>query len=164
MVSIMAAMARNRVIGKEGRIPWSIPGEQTWFRQVTWGKPVILGRVSWEEIGGPLPGRELLVLTRGWQAFPPGVRGIASLEEAWFFCRDAEEIVVAGGAQVYRQAMPYAKRIYLSVLEMEAEGDTFFPCFERKGFSEQSRVFVPGKIPYTRYIYERPQPEKALPQ
>ena len=69
MVSIMAAMARNRVIGKEGRIPWSIPGEQTWFRQVTWGKPVILGRVSWEEIGGPPAGP-------GASGAHPGMAGI----------------------------------------------------------------------------------------
>jgi dihydrofolate reductase len=120
-------MARNRVIGASGAIPWRLPGELKRFRNITMGHHVIMGRKTWESIGRPLRGRTSVVVTRqsGYRA--PDALVAHSLEEAISACRGDDEIFVIGGAELYRQALPRASRLYLTEVETDVEGDTWMP-------------------------------------
>nr|WP_160154823.1 dihydrofolate reductase [Microbulbifer sp. ALW1] len=133
-LAMIVAMARNRAIGRENALPWRISGDLQFFKRTTLGKPVVMGRKTFESIGRPLPGRKNIVITRNpdWRA--EGVSLAASLEQALALAAQAaaagdgaEEIMVIGGAEIYRQAMPLAQRLYITEVEAEVEGDAFFP-------------------------------------
>jgi len=132
--ALIVAMSRNRVIGRDNKLPWYLPGDLRYFKQVTMGKPVIMGRKTWESIRRPLPGRMNLVISRDpdWQA-PAGVVTASSLEdalsraEAQALLDGAEEVMVIGGAQVYAQALPLVERMYVTLVHADVEGDAFFP-------------------------------------
>lgn len=128
IVSCIAAMAENRVIGAGGALPWKLPSDLAHFRRVTMGHPVIMGRRTWESIGRPLPGRLCVVITRrpGY-TLPPDVVRAASLEDALERCRGEEEVFVIGGGEIFAQAIGLADRVHLTVLHAEMPGDTFFP-------------------------------------
>lgn len=150
MLALIAAMAKNRVIGKDGRIPWHIPGEQKRFRALTLGNAVVMGRRTYAEIGKPLPGRENVILTRN-PAFPaPGCRIAASLDEALALFPN-RNIYIAGGGTLYREALPLADALYLTELEAEIEGDTFFPDFDPADFTREAGPLINASIPY-RYV------------
>ena len=140
-ITLVAAVADNGVIGAEGGMPWHLPADLAHFKQLTLGKPVLMGRLTWEAIGKPLPGRTNLVLTRdaAWQA--DGATRVASLDEALKVAGEAAagELVVIGGAEVYRQALPHAQRIYLTRVHAEPWGDTLFPELEPEEWSEVAR-------------------------
>lgn len=136
-VSIIAAMDNNRVIGKDNGLPWHLPEDMKRFKRRTMGKPVIMGRKTFVSIGGPLPGRTNTVLCRTPWPHEDSVRFVQSLEEALSLYYDANEVMIIGGAQVYEQAIPIADRMYLTEIDAEYEGDTWFPEFDKDEWQEK---------------------------
>jgi dihydrofolate reductase len=121
-------MSLNRVIGSGGRIPWHIPDDFKWFKQITMGHVLVMGRKTFESIGRPLPGRETVVLSRS-EFSHPGVRTIRDLQEATF-PGESRTLFICGGAQIYEQYLPLCSELYLTLVNRRVEGDTFFPRFE----------------------------------
>jgi len=122
-------MSLNRVIGNGNKIPWHLPEDFKWFKQVTMGQVLVMGRKTFESIGKPLPGRETIVLTRGpWSH--PAVKTAASLDLLPLAPDDTRTVFIAGGAEIYRQALPLCGELLLTLVKREVEGDTFFPPFE----------------------------------
>ena len=121
-------MSLNRVIGAGNRIPWHLPDDFKWFKKMTTGNVVVMGRKTFESIGRPLPNREIVVLSRSGFAHP-GVRVIRDLHELDKLA-GGREVFIAGGAQVYQQALPVCSDLYLTLVKREVEGDAFFPAFE----------------------------------
>jgi len=140
-ITLVAAVADNGVIGAEGGMPWHLPADLAHFKQLTMGKPVLMGRLTWESIGKPLPGRLNLVLTsnRKWRA--DGARQVDSLDDALRVAvqAGAAELMVIGGAEVYRQALPRARRIYMTRVRAEPWGDTLFPELDPDEWEEVGR-------------------------
>jgi dihydrofolate reductase len=126
-ISVIVAMDRKGLIGREGGLPWHLPSDLRRFRQLTIGKPVIMGRTTHEHIGKPLPGRENIVLSRSPGSAMAGCFGARSLDEALGAAGDADEVFVIGGATVYRAALPRADRIYLTLVDGVFTGTTYFP-------------------------------------
>jgi dihydrofolate reductase len=124
----IAAMSLNRVIGRNNGIPWHLPGDFRWFKQMTVGQIVVMGRKTFLSLGKPLPHRETIVLSRSGFQYP-GVRSIAALEEI-DPTRETREVFICGGAQLYALALPQCSDLYLTLVKREVEGDTFFPPFE----------------------------------
>jgi dihydrofolate reductase len=136
-------MARNRVIGRDNTLPWRLPEDLKHFKAVTLGKPVLMGRKTFESIGKPLPGRTNLVLTRdrGWK--PQDAVVVHSVDEALQRSGAASELAGIGGAEVFQQLIPLASRIYLTRVEADVPGDTFFPPLEDSQWKEvDSRRFA----------------------
>lgn len=154
-IIIIAAMARNRVIGRGNLIPWQVAGEQARFKEVTMGHPLVMGRKTFESIGRPLPGRKNIVVSRQPDYRPAGCLVAGSLEAALDFCREDDTVFVAGGGQVYRQALPWADEIRLTVIEREIAGDVCFPEFSPLDFREISAERITDPEPYTIRIYRR---------
>lgn len=134
--SFVVAVARNGVIGHTNGLPWRLPADLAFFKRLTMGHPIIMGRRTYESIGKPLPGRLNIVVTRSPGFHAPGTTVVASLDAAYRAAGDAAEIFVIGGAQLYAAAFPTADRIYLTEVESEIEGDTHFPAFERSEWKE----------------------------
>ncbi|EEF59900.1 dihydrofolate reductase [Pedosphaera parvula] len=124
----IAAMSQNRVIGQGNKIPWHLPEDFKWFKKMTTGQVVVMGRKTFESIGRPLPNRETIVLSRG-PFQHPGVRTIFDLSEI-SLADESREIFICGGAQIYEQTLPMCSDLYLTVLKRTVEGDAFFPTFE----------------------------------
>ena len=135
-ISIVVAAACNGVIGRGGQIPWRLPDDQRFFKHLTTGHCVVMGRKTYESIGRPLPRRENLILSRRPIDAAPGLRGFSDLESAiaWARARDFEECFVVGGEAVYREALKLADRVYRTVVEAEPEGDVFFPSLDETGW------------------------------
>lgn len=129
-LSLIAAMAENRVIGRDNRIPWRLPADLRHFKATTMGHSVIMGRKTFASIGRPLPGRRCIVLSRRPDFTWPGIEVAGSLGEALALTEGEDEAFVAGGGSVYAEALPRAARIYLTVIHAEIAGDTYFPRFE----------------------------------
>ena len=140
-ISLVVAAAENDAIGKEGQMPWHLPNDMKHFKNITWGMPVIMGRKTFETIGKPLRGRKNIVITRqgGWKA--DGVIAVKSMDDALFVANetDAKEVMVIGGGEIYRAAFEKTKRIYLTRIKAEVEGDTFFPKLDNKTWKLVSR-------------------------
>jgi dihydrofolate reductase len=138
-------MARNRVIGRNDALPWYLPEDLKYFKQVTMGKPIIMGRKTWESIGRPLPGRTNIVITRDPEFDAEGVKVVNSLEAAITLAEHVtvidggDEAVVMGGAQIYEMALPMADRLYMTQVHAEVDGDTCFPEFELASWHELTR-------------------------
>jgi dihydrofolate reductase len=155
-ISLMAAMAQNRVIGRGGGIPWHVPGEQKLFKRITLGHALIMGRKTHESVGRPLAGRLNIVVSRSPGYRPPGCLGAASLPAALDLVPAAEtEVFIIGGGQLYREALPLAQRIYLTVIPLSVAGDTYFPEIPDGDFSVTTRERVAGPQPYDFFIYDR---------
>ena len=159
-VSLIWAMTRNRVIGKDGWLPWDLPDELTYFRDVTAGKPVIMGRRTFQSVNRPMPGRLNVVLSRhGFAA--DGVTVVENLDAALEVAAQdpADECFVIGGVTPYVQALPRADRLYVTFIDAELDGDTFFPPFDFTPWRtiEQSHHPVDDRHPYAYDIkvYER---------
>ena len=129
--SLVVAMDRNRVIGRDNALPWRLPADIAYFKKVTMGHPIVMGRRTYESIGRPLPGRKNIVVTRtpGYDA--PGCTVVRSLDEAWKAAGDAPEVSVIGGSAIFAETLPIADVIHLTEVEAEVEGDTYFPPFDR---------------------------------
>ena len=147
-VALVVAMAQNRVIGRDGGLPWRLSADLAHFKRVTMGKPVVMGRTTYQSIGRPLPGRTNIVLSRDEGFAPPVVVPARTLGEAMAladgFARDegADEVCVIGGGRVYAQAVAWARTIWLTVVEAEVEGDTLFPALDPSEWD----VTVQGRI------------------
>ena len=125
-LSLIVAMSENGVIGRDGRLPWKLPADMARFKALTMGHPIIMGRKTYESIGRPLPGRRNIVLSSQPGYAPAGVEVVPSLEAALERVRAEDEVFVIGGAAVYRETLPRADRLYLTLVEGDIEGDTFF--------------------------------------
>lgn len=130
MISLIAALAADRVIGMENAMPWDLPADLAWFKRNTLNKPVIMGRLTWESIGRPLPGRHNIVVSSQPGNNADGVTWVTSLEAALAAAGDVEEIMIIGGGRIYEQMLDRADRIYLTHIDAEVEGDTHFPDYE----------------------------------
>lgn len=151
-ISLIAAVARNGVIGLDGGMPWHLPEELRHFKATTMGHPLVMGRRTFESIGRPLPGRRTVVVTRdpSWQH--PGVETAHSFAEAISLAGPADEVFVAGGAQVYAEALPFAHRLVLTEVHAEPEGDTWFPQWSPQEWREVSREEHDG---WSHVVHER---------
>lgn len=158
LISLIVAMASNRVIGNRGEIPWKIPGEQKMFKEITMGHTMIMGRKTYEAIGRALPGRSNIVITRQTDYQAPGCKVVHDLERALESCSPEEdEAFIIGGGQIYHETISAADRIYLTVLPKEVSGDTYFPEFSESDFEIIKSDFIDAVEPYHFYIYERVQ-------
>lgn len=153
-------MAHGRVIGLDGKMPWHLPADLAWFKQNTLGKPIVMGRKTWDSIGRALPGRRNLVISRDKMFQPEGAERIASPDEVEQLLTDIPEIMIVGGAQIYQHFIPRAGRLYLTLIDTDVQGDTFFPDYQTEaGWQEVSRSEHPADeknpYPYTFLILER---------
>jgi dihydrofolate reductase len=147
LISLIVAMERNRGIGLDGRVPWQLSADLRQFKRLTMGHTLIQGRITWESIGRPLPGRRMVVLTRqaGYEV-PAGVYVCESLGEALELARSAgdDEAFIGGGEAVYREALPLADRIYLTYVDAEVDTDTHFPEFDETEWESMTLLEHPA--------------------
>lgn len=141
LVSMVVAATENDVIGRDNGMPWHLPDDLKYFKARTMGKPMLMGRKTFESIGKPLPGRTSLVMTRdaAWRG-PEGVVVVRSLDEALEWARNAPELCVVGGAEVFRLAWPFARRLFLTRIHAQIPGDTFFPKIDPAEWRETERT------------------------
>ena len=144
VLSLIVAVADNGVIGDGNRLPWRLPEDMRWFRRQTTGKPVLMGRKTYESIGRPLPERTNIVVSRDPDFAAEGCIVVGDLEAALDAAGDAEEVMVMGGANIYEQLLPRADRIYLTEVHARPEGDAHFPPFERSEWEERERIDHPA--------------------
>jgi dihydrofolate reductase len=143
-VSIIAALADNGVIGRDGALPWHLPDDLRRFKSLTMGRPVLMGRRTFASIGHALPGRRNLVATRSPQLLPAGVDAVADLPAALKICGPVPELCVIGGADIYRQALPLATHLELTRVHARIEGDVYFPAFDAARWREVARIEHPA--------------------
>jgi len=159
LISIIVAMTPDRVIGRDNSLPWHLPADLKHFKQVTMGKPILMGRRTWESLPGLLPGRRHIVITRNAAYRAEGAEIAHSLAQAITLAGDAEEIMIVGGAELYAQALPLAHRIYLTLVDAEVQGDVHFPAYDGDRWREIASESHPGddKNPfaYTFKLLER---------
>lgn len=157
-ISIIAAVARNGVIGRGNRLPWHLPEDLKRFRQLTWGCAIVMGRKTYESLGRALPGRENIVVTRQAGFAAAGCRVEHSIESV-LGRGDTRETFVIGGADLYAAALPLASRLYLTEIQADVQGDAFFPSFDRSNWRETSRELrsegAPHAFAYHFVTYER---------
>ena len=140
VLTVLVARALNGAIGYRNQLPWHLPEDLAHFKRITMGKTIVMGRLTWESIGRILPGRQMVVITRGDSALPAGVRRAASLAQAIADNATEEELFVIGGAQVYASALPLADRIVMTEVELTPPGDVFFPKPDPTDWQELARV------------------------
>jgi len=143
-ITLIAAVARNGVIGRDNGLIWRLRSDLRRFKALTLGKPVLMGRKTFDSIGRPLPGRRILVLTRDTAFAVPGVEAVHDWALALAAAAEAGELMVAGGAEIYRLALPQADRIHLTEVDLAPEGDTVFPEFDRTAYRETLREAHPA--------------------
>ncbi|HHX8494921.1 type 3 dihydrofolate reductase [Vibrio diabolicus] len=127
IISMIAAMADNRIIGKDNQMPWHLPADFAWFKRCTMGKPVVMGRKTYESIGRPLPGRLNIVISRDETLKVEGVTTVTSIEQALEVAGDVEEVMIIGGGAIYAACLPMANKLYVTHIEAAIDGDTQFP-------------------------------------
>jgi len=162
IISIIAAMAENRVIGRDNKMPWDLPSDRRRFHDLTRGHPVILGRKTFESIGHPLSLRRNIVLTRQKDYRAEGVVIVHSLQAAFAPCAGADEAFICGGEEVFHETIDLVDRIYLTVLHRDVQGDACFPEIPLY-FKEVERKEVEDVMPYARVLYERTGERAAVP-
>lgn len=155
-IIIIAAMAKNRIIGLNNKLPWHIPEELKLFKKTTMGCPMIMGRKTFEGFPSPLPGRRHIVLSRTKDYQPQGGEHATSMEEALQMCQGNDKVFIIGGAQIFAQAFDVATNVSLTLLQREVEGDVKFPEFSRDEFKEETRTPYPdASEPFTVVTYRR---------
>jgi dihydrofolate reductase len=164
-LALIAAVAENGCIGLDNKLPWYLPEDLKYFKAVTSGKPVIMGRSTFDSLGRPLPNRTNIVITRNREfTAPEGVRVVHSLDEAIKVAEAVahiagnEEIVIIGGAQIYAEALPRITRMYLTEVKKNVSGDAFFPAWEKADWQEagrESHHYEPAQLDYSFVVYER---------
>lgn len=140
IISIVAAMSENRVIGRDNRLPWHLPADLAHFKELTLEKPIVMGRRTWESLPGLLPQRTHIVVTRNTSYHAENCILVGSPKEAIAVAGSASEIMVVGGAKLYRDMLPMARRMYLTMVGAALEGDVFFPEWDRTCWHEAARV------------------------
>lgn len=139
ILSVIAAMARNRVIGVNNTLPWRLPEDLKHFKALTMGHPIIMGRKTFESIGKPLPGRSTVIVTRDSGYRVEGCLSATSIDAAIAACAGEPEIFIVGGAELYAQVLPRADRLYLTEIQADYAGDAWFPAFDRDAWQETAR-------------------------
>lgn len=153
-------MARNRIIGRDNKLPWHIPEELRLFKTTTMGYPMIMGRKTFDSFPAPLPGRRHIVLSRNRAFAPQGAECAPSLEAALALCGQSEKVFIIGGRQAFAAAMDIVTTIILTMIDVEVEGDVSFPEFSEKDFHETARVRHPNATtPFTVVTYHRWPPK-----
>ncbi len=156
-LTLIVARARNGVIGRDNTLPWRLPEDLAHFKAATMGHALIMGRKTFDSIGRPLPGRRTIVLSRdpSWQR--PGCERAASLDEAVALCSEASEVFIAGGEQIYREALTRADRALITEVELNPEGDAFFPPLDAAVWRQLSRQTGHSStgIDFAIAVYER---------
>ncbi|KZN35524.1 hypothetical protein N483_00800 [Pseudoalteromonas luteoviolacea NCIMB 1944] len=137
---MIAAMAKDRVIGDDNKMPWHLPADLQHFKKITMGKPVIMGRKTFESIGRPLPGRRNIVITRNEHYQAEGIETASSTEEALALVDKIDEVMIIGGGNIYEQFLPLCNRLYLTHIDLKVEGDTQFPDYLPFGEWVESEV------------------------
>lgn len=158
MICIIAAYDRNRLIGKEGGMPWYIPGELKRFRRLTENNVVIMGRKTFESLGKPLPGRINIVLSRNEKFEGENLYSATSLNKALEMAKEKwpdKEIYIGGGANLYRQTLDMAQALYITEIDAEFDGDTYFPDFEESKFEKKVEARYESTVSYTYVTYKR---------
>jgi len=141
-ITLIAAMGKNRAIGMNGRMPWHIPAELQHFKKTTMGKTIVMGRKTWQAIGRPLPGRQNIVVSRNPDFQAKGVDSATSLDDA-AAKSESDEVMIIGGGQLYALALPLAKRLVLTLIDIEPEADTWFPEWSEQEWSQTSEKHYP---------------------
>lgn len=155
-IIIIAAMAQNRIIGRNNKMPWHIPEELQLFKKTTMGHPMIMGRKTFDSLTAPLPGRRHIVLSRDPNYAPPGGEAAPSLAAAFDLCGPVDKVFVIGGAEIFSLALAVATTIILTTIEREIAGDVAFPELSEKDFIVTDRKHYPaGKEPFTVVTYRR---------
>ncbi|SBS34200.1 Dihydrofolate reductase type 3 [Marinomonas aquimarina] len=165
MLSLIVAMSTNRVIGINNSLPWHLPNDLKYFKQATMGKPIVMGRNTFESIGKPLPGRRNIVISRNPDYQPEGVDVVRSLDEAIRLGEDIclvdgqEEVMIIGGAQIYSLALERADRLYITHVDAEIEGDAFFPEVAWNNYEKIGEEAFPAEGPnpydYRFSVYQK---------
>ena len=159
MLALIVAYSKNRVIGRDGRIPWDIEGEKKRFKHLTMGNVVIMGRRTYEEIGRPLPNRYTIVVSKTKSFEFDNCTTVLSLSEALDMVKarfgDEKDIFIVGGAALYKEAMEMVKVMYITEIDEEIEGDTFFAEFNNEKFHRFEIERVNGEMPFTYVTYVR---------
>lgn len=159
IISLIAAMDRNRLIGDHNQLPWHLPVDFAHFKSVTMGKPVLMGRKTFESIGRPLPGRQNIVLSRDPSYQVDNIDIAQTFDQAVELAGDAAELMVIGGSTIYEQLLARAQRLYLTYVEAEFKGDAWFPAIDADAWSiiEQTRSEIDAKNAYCcRFVtYEK---------
>lgn len=163
MISCIAALTPDLVIGQNNALPWHLPADLRHFKTISLGKPIVMGRKTWESIGRPLPGRRNIVLSRDPGFAPAGCEVFRALQQVIDLAESASEpseIMVIGGAEVYRLLLPHSQRVYLTWVEAKIQGDAWFPALAWNAWREISREEHPADdknlYPYTFSVLERP--------
>lgn len=138
-ISIIVAIDQFRVIGKDNQLPWHLPADLKYFKSVTLGKPVVMGRKTFESIGKPLPGRENVIISRNPDYQAAGTKTFLNLAAAFDYLAEHEEIMVLGGAEIFKLALPMADRLYITEIHQSFDGDTYFPEIDENLWQEVSR-------------------------
>ena len=160
-VSLIVAVSSNGVIGRDGGLPWHLPADLKHFKRTTMGHHLIIGRRTWEEVGKPLPGRTMVVVTRSQRFAPEGAKVVRSVEQALEIAAEDDEPFIGGGSQIYRIALArdLVHRIYLTRIHAEVEGDTFFPEFDLDDWElvseEHHEADEKNEFGYSFLVYER---------
>ena len=139
MISLIVAASNNNVIGAQGKLPWRLSSDLKRFKALTLGKPIVMGRLTYESIGRPLPGRQNIVITRQAGYAADGCDVVQSIDAAIKAAGDAEEIMIIGGSHIYQEFLPRAERIYLTRVQADVEGDVFLPDLAADGWREITR-------------------------
>lgn len=164
VVSLLVAYARGRVIGKDGRLPWHLPADLRHFKRLTLGHTVVMGRRTYASIGRPLPDRRNVVLSRDPAFHPDGVEVVRSVEElertlGLDGSRPVEEVFIIGGEQLFRLFLPRAERLYITEIDLDVDGDTFFPAWDSSAFrlidAREGVVDERNPYPHRFLVYER---------
>jgi dihydrofolate reductase len=163
IVALVAAVARGGVIGRDGGLPWRLPEDMAHFREVTMGHPVVMGRRTWESLPHrfrPLPGRRNVVLTRNAKWSAEGAERTGSLAAALELLADEERISIIGGGELFAAALPLVDELLLTEIDLDVDGDTYFPERDRDAFVEVSREAraAPDGIPYSFVTFRRTRP------
>jgi dihydrofolate reductase len=166
-VSLIVAVSSNGVIGRDGGLPWHLPADLKHFKRTTMGHHLIIGRRTWEEVGEPLPGRTMVVVTRSRRFAPEGAQVVRSVERALELAAEDEEPFIGGGSQIYRIALArdLVDRIYLTRIHAEVEGDTFFPDFDLEEWKlvseEHHEADDRNEFDFSFLVYERKRSDSA---
>ena len=160
ILSCIAAVSENGVIGRKNGLPWKLSADLSRFKQLTTGHAIIMGRKTFASIGRPLPNRSSIVMSRDWKYDSPGVVVVHSFDQAVAACQDQHEAFVIGGEAVFREALPRTQRLYLTRVHANVEGDVYFPDTDLAGWKILRRQHHPrddkNDYPFTFFVYERP--------
>ncbi len=156
---MIAAMGKDRVIGLDNTMPWHLPADLQWFKKTTMDSPIIMGRKTYDSIGRPLPGRLNIILSRNVELQIEGCTVVNSLDAALLAAEGAEEVFITGGAHLYEKFLDFADKLYLTLIEADFEGDTYFPDYTQYQWHETERIEISADennpYPYSFVTLER---------